>query len=551
MESKIPSEFINGKKIKKEETSFQGHKKITEYILGQRIGKGGFSICYKCWSVEDNTICVAKEIIEEKTSVERLRNEILLYGHIDSEYIVKLLDDFLFENKEYLIFEFCENKDLNSLLKNRKRLKEIEVQYYIYYLIEALIHLHERNIIHRDITLKNIFLTKKMELKLGDLGLAKRLSCSNEECHDVVGTVHFMAPELFENKSYTFTADIWPIGVIMYNLLVGYPPFSGKDEEETKKKIINVDYKFPEDIKISKAAKDLIKQILVKEPEKRPSLHQILQHDFFHLGSSIPKKLNKKFIDNPPSENYIRNFMKDADDDGIVDREVTTTNLKDMVLDRNEDRNIQNNNKNKFDVYIVQCREIKKYGLGYQLSDRSYGVCFNDSSKILQSQPNKFFYIESKDDGDYYEANNPNLPKDIQKKYNILQGFINILSYKDKNSSVSLPQNEANADNESVKYEKIFENRIYVKAYYALDDRSILLRMNNKTIQIYFFNGEIILLSKEEKEVTFIKKNREKLETMSYQLDEIIETQDFEMIRKLQYSKSLLERILSKEDNKG
>ena len=99
--------------------------------------------------------------------------------------------------------------------------------------------------------------------------------------------------------------------------------------------------------------------------------------------------------------------MKDADDDGIVDREVTTTNLKDMVLDRNEDRNIQNNNKNKFDVYIVQCREIKKYGLGYQLSDRSFGVCFNDSSKILQSQPNKFFYIESKDDGDYYEANDP------------------------------------------------------------------------------------------------------------------------------------------------
>ena len=75
--------------------------------------------------------------------------------------------------------------------------------------------------------------------------------------------------------------------------------------------------------------------------------------------------------------------------------------------------------------------------------------------------------------------------------------------------------------------------------------------MNNKTIQIYFFNGEIILLSKEEKEVTFIKKNREKLETMSYQLDEIIETQDFEMIRKLQYSKSLLERILSKEDKIG
>ena len=145
MESKIPSEFINGKKIKKEETSFQGHKKITEYILGQRIGKGGFSICYKCCRVEDNKICVAKEIIEDKTSLERLRNEISLYGYLDSEYIVKLLDNFYCDHNKYLIFEYCENKDLNSLLKNRKRLKEIEVQYYIYYLIEAIIHLHERN----------------------------------------------------------------------------------------------------------------------------------------------------------------------------------------------------------------------------------------------------------------------------------------------------------------------------------------------------------------------------------------------------------------------
>ena len=106
MESKIPSEFINGKTLINKETSFQGLVKKTEYKLGQKIGKGGFSICYKCCRIPDNTICVAKEIIEEKTSVERLRNEIQLYGYIESEYIVKLLDDFYCDPKKYLIFEY-------------------------------------------------------------------------------------------------------------------------------------------------------------------------------------------------------------------------------------------------------------------------------------------------------------------------------------------------------------------------------------------------------------------------------------------------------------
>ena len=85
-----------------------------------------------------------------------------------------------------------------------------------------------------------------------------------------------------------------------------------------------------------------------------------------------------------------------------------------------------------------------------------------------------------------------------------------------------------------------------MKQYFAYDNESILLRFNNKTIQVYFLNGENILLSKDEKDVTFIRVDNERLERSTYRLDEVMESQNFEIIRKLQYSKSLLEKILTK-----
>ena len=398
-------------------------------------------------------------------------------------------------------------------------------------LIIALIHLHEQNIIHRDLKLQNIFLTDKMELQLGDLGLAKKLNHPDEKCYDIVITLYYMAPEILVKKPYSFAADIWSLGVIMYYLIMGYLPFKGKHKFETKEKIINVNYEFPNNSIISNAAKDLIKQILVKDADQRPSLLQILEHEFFKLGTIIPKKLPKNFIKEPPSINYIKNFMEDADENGIVNKKVTTTNLKDINIIRNLD----------IDIYAVQCRIIKKYGLGYKLSNNSCGVCFNDSSKMIMNQSdNKFFYIECKEDGNYYEINNPNLTKDIQKKYHILQGFMNIFNYYDKDSS----QKEINIHYKRKNNEISLDTPIYVKSFYAIDEKSIILRMNNKTIHIYFYNYEKIILSKEQKEITFIKKNMENFERLN-KLDKIMETLNFEILRKLQYSKSLLDRVVS------
>ena len=542
----IPEEFKDGEMITQVKEKFSGEKKIETYIKGKIIGTGGFSICYKLYNVQDKKIYAAKEIIKNKSSYDRIKNEIDIYEYLKHDNIVNQKEHFIYNDTQYLIFEFCENRDLSHLIDKRKKLKEIEVQYYITQLIQALIHLHDRNIVHRDLKLGNIFLTGKMELKLGDFGLAKKLSFPDEKISERVGTPAYMAPEILENMGYSLEVDIWSLGVIMYYLIIGKLPFNKQNQEDIKR------VSFPKKAIISRAAKSLIEQILVKDPKKRPSLKQILRHDFFTLGRSIPRLIPKVFMYKDPSINYIRYFMMDANDNGIVDRELSneSTNLKGIIIEK-EDENEEN--KVRTDIYVTKCHEIKKYGLGYQLSNNNFGVYFNDTTKIIYDwRKDSYHYIGNNEETKSFtekDIEEIKEPKDLNKKCKILKTFQEVLT-RDKNATSTISRNENYNDYER-KDDGMNDSSVpvYVKKYYSYDKQSILIRLTNKDIQIYFLSGETILLSKEEKEVTFIKKNNAQLETLKYPLQEIMETQNYDIIRKMQYSKSLLERIIT-DDNR-
>ena len=544
----IPEEFKDGEMITQMKEKFSGEKKIETYIKGEKIGKGGFATCYKLYNVQDKKIYAAKEIIKNKSSYDRIKNEIDIYEYLKHDNIVNQKEHFIYNDTQYLIFEFCENRDLSYLIDQRKKLKEIEVQYYITQLIQALIHLHDRNIVHRDLKLGNIFLTGKMELKLGDFGLAKKLSFRDEKISEMVGTPSYMAPEILENMGYSLEVDIWSLGVIMYYLIIGKLPFNKKNQEDIK----SVSYTFPKKAIISRAAKSLIEQILKKDPKERPSLKQILRHDFFTLGRSIPRLIPKVFMYKDPSINYIRYFMMDANDNGIVDRELSneSTNLKGIIIEK-EDENEEN--KVRTDIYVTKCHEIKKYGLGYQLSNNNFGVYFNDTTKIIYDwRKDSYHYIGNNEETKSFmekDIEEIKEPKDLNKKCKILKTFQEVLT-RDKNATSTISRNENYNDYER-KDDGMNDSSVpvYVKKYYSYDKQSILIRLTNKDIQIYFLSGETILLSKEEKEVTFIKKNNAQLETLKYPLQEIMETQNYDIIRKMQYSKSLLERIIT-DDNR-
>ena len=300
---------------------------IDKYHKGKLLGHGGFSQCYEfksendgiiyAWIIFDKTKFKRKE--NKETEFQFCRKEIEIQKNLNHPKIVKVKSYFEDENNAYLVLEKCNNNSLNHLLSKRTKLTEIEVQCYMFQLIQGLLFLHNKGYIHRDIKPQNLFLADNLELKISDFGLVYKLN-KNEKIIDFCGTLIFMAPEIFKTEGYSYEVDIWAIGVIMYLLLIGQYPFNNKDEITNK--ILN----FPNDIKISKAAQNLIEQILVKEPKKRPNLTQILYHDFFH-NNKFPEFLDISTLETAPDNSLFKKYNPDLNEDDIINKEVKNTKL--------------------------------------------------------------------------------------------------------------------------------------------------------------------------------------------------------------------------------
>ena len=167
-------------------------------------------------------------------------------------------------------------------------------------------------IIHRDLKLHNILLSDIMEIKVCDFGLACQLVSENERKFSFCGTPNYIAPEILKPKSeegYGFEIDIWALGITIFTLLIGKPPFEGKDVKTTQDLIMSGLLDFPDDSpKISDEAKDLIQKLLMKNPSKRPTTEQILMHQFF-IMNRIPTKLPTSLLRCPPTVKFIQQYI--------------------------------------------------------------------------------------------------------------------------------------------------------------------------------------------------------------------------------------------------
>ena len=178
---------------------------IKKYRKIRLLGKGGFARCYEVIEEETNH-CSAAKVIPKKNLIksrakQKLISEIKIHKSIKHENIVKF--EHYFEDAEnvYILIELCPNQTLNDLLKRRKRLTELEVQYYLLQMVKALKYLHNLKIIHRDLKLANLFLSDNMQLKLGDFGLATKLEFEGERKRSLCGTPNYIAPEILDGKS--------------------------------------------------------------------------------------------------------------------------------------------------------------------------------------------------------------------------------------------------------------------------------------------------------------------------------------------------------------
>ena len=564
----VTDDNIIVEKIPKNVDEFQ----IKRYKKLRLLGEGGFAHCYELFDEETHR-SIAGKIIPKKNLIksrakQKLISEIKIHKSIHHENIVNFEHYFEDEDNVYMLIELCPNQTLRELLKRRKTLTELEVQYYVYQLVKALQYLHNLKIIHRDLKLENLFLSENMNLKLGDFGLATIIEFDGERKRSLCGTPNYIAPEVLDGKKgHSFEVDIWGIGIIIYVLLIGKLPFETNNKKETFKRIRLKNYSFPQTAKLSEPAKELIQNILVLEQHKRPSLDEILKSDFMNMGASIPKTMPQSTLACRPNTNFIKQYMPDADLDGIITnytskkpkKKIRLEDFSSQIIAVQSTNGLFSNNlraklnpENSFntningyqhtnlifynssDIFLRKWVEVEKFGFGYILSNENVGVYFNDGTKIIY-KPNgyNFVYIDNNENAIFYKFGQE-LSKDLNEKVILLRNFKGYLFEEVKDTK------ELNIG------EGILENRYVYLRRLVKTKHSILFRLSNKTVQVSFHDNTEIILSQESKTVTYINKKREKF---LYPLTIALDSDNKEMTKRLRYTKKILFQMLTSKGN--
>ncbi|KZT24843.1 Pkinase-domain-containing protein [Neolentinus lepideus HHB14362 ss-1] len=265
------------------------------------LGEGGFARVYEVVDSTQRTrlACkvVTKSSLKTKKAKTKLYAEIKIHRALSHPNVVRFLDCFEDDENVYMTIELCTNGSLMDLLRRRKRFTEPEARVFMVQLLGACHYMHNHQVIHRDLKLGNLFLDAHMNIKVGDFGLAALIENPGERKKTICGTPNYIAPEvLFDTANgHSFEVDIWSIGVILYTFVIGHPPFQTKEVKSIYKRIRENQYEFPIYREISDDAKQLIQLILTPDPAQRPTLHEILDHDWFELGivpSSLPVSIH-------------------------------------------------------------------------------------------------------------------------------------------------------------------------------------------------------------------------------------------------------------------
>ena len=289
------------------------------YTIISKLGEGSFGAVYKVREKSSNIMramkVIKKETLEEQDDEQVFLKEIEILKSIDHPNIVKIFEYYSDECNYFVIIEFVTGGELYSEICTWKIFSERKAALIAKQILSALFYLHSLNIVHRDIKPENVMIehrktskdSKENEIyvKLIDFGTCNYLEPGNF-LHQTMGTPYFVAPEVLEGK-YNEKCDIWSMGVTLYLLLCGFPPFTGKSTDIIFDKIKKGDYSFNFDEwkKISKNAKDLVKQMLSADFSSRISANDCLQHEWikqFETEEKVENEVLKSVLSN------IKNF---------------------------------------------------------------------------------------------------------------------------------------------------------------------------------------------------------------------------------------------------
>ncbi|CAH0553539.1 unnamed protein product [Brassicogethes aeneus] len=267
-------------------------ERIEDYEVHNLLGKGGFASVYKARCLKTG-IDVAIKMIDKKLMHdhkmdERVKTEVFIHSRLKHPSILELYNYFEDINYVYLVLELCQNGELQQYVK-KKNLAENEVSTIMQQVVEGLKYLHSHNILHRDLSLSNLLLTRDMQVKIADFGLATQLTRPDEKHMTMCGTPNYISPEVASRGSHGLEADVWGLGCLLYTLLVGSPPFDTQGIQGTLTRVVMANYQLPSYLSLE--AKDLINSLLRKNPKDRISLEQILDHPFMKRGQAISSNI--------------------------------------------------------------------------------------------------------------------------------------------------------------------------------------------------------------------------------------------------------------------
>ncbi|XP_076007080.1 calcium/calmodulin-dependent protein kinase (CaM kinase) II beta 1 isoform X14 [Genypterus blacodes] len=273
-----------------------------EYQLYEELGKGAFSVVRRCVKLCTGQEYAAKIINTKKLSArdhQKLEREARICRLLKHPNIVRLHDSISEEGFHYLLFDLVTGGELFEDIVAREYYSEADASHCIHQILESVHHIHQHDIVHRDLKPENLLLASKCKnaaVKLADFGLAIEVQGEQQAWFGFAGTPGYLSPEVLRKEAYGKPVDIWACGVILYILLVGYPPFWDEDQHKLYQQIKAGAYDFPspEWDTVTPEAKNLINQMLTINPTKRITAQEALKHPWVCQRSTVASMMHRQ-----------------------------------------------------------------------------------------------------------------------------------------------------------------------------------------------------------------------------------------------------------------
>lgn len=389
-----------------------------------------------------------------------------------------------------------------------------------------------------------------MELKVGDFGLATRVEYVGERKRTVCGTPNYIAPEILEGKNgHSYEVDIWSIGVIIYTLIIGKPPFETSDVKTTYKKIKSLSYDFPQNVPVSNLCKDIITKILQLDPIKRPKIQDLLVDPFINPNEYTPPLLMpQSTLACPPSKSFLTQILIAESNKSPSTSRADKENGKDSLPDKNKTSSVSNTmlveqvqskSNDSFKTLFTNAHYIhvdtyidysNKYGIGYLLTNKSYGVMFSDSTKIIQEHKcSTFVYYDrikqSSTVEPKYQYSISTHPAFLDKKVKIF------LKFKE---SLKVP----NAEEEQPTSDDPIHLKNWIKTANAF-----MFRTSNSVFQVVFTDLSQIIIFPAISKLYYLSKKKE---GSMYALKEALNSKIPELSKRVKYAKEIVTQTFNK-----